>query len=786
MKKRSESYDLVVCGGGLAGFCAAIAASRHGLKICLVHERPVLGGVASSEMRVTVHGSACHHAYARETGIIGEALTDERARNHEWINENGWTNSVFDQVLYDMAVREPNLTLHLNTPVVDVIMENGTTPEIEPGTTAGYYERPACAASHRISAVVARTLSAEVELTLFAPLFVDATGDAFVADRAGCGWRMGTEGREETGEAHAPAKASTDTMGNSIHIRCRNIGREAPYSPPPWAVQHEDARYFYEQGRPPSDPKGGYWWFEIGVPWHTIHDNEEIRHQLTRHALGVWDWMKNRDPKTMDACRNYALDFIGQVPGKRESRRVYGRHWLNANELMDCVVFPDEVAYGGWFIDLHTAGGLLAATSEPSNAEGYVPDSDYAAKSYVGPYGIPLRSLIARDVDNLFMAGRCISTTHAALGSARVMGTTSLMGQAVGTAAAVMRQHDMDLPGLAADAETGGPIVHQLQQTLLRDGCFLPNVKNQDKADLARTAQASASSSAMVHGQSPADAEHRNGQGWRPRGRSFSLEKVQGQVLHLSGGDVDRLEICCDNSNGTTVRLPVRLVRLEQIWDYRVGGSCVVAESSVEIPPGNDQWAVWNANIKALPAGTYRLECGRAQGMQWLHLLALQQGYTAQFQITPVRMRDHHCGLAFRISPAQSPYPASNALSGVARPQHGTNLWRSDPGAGLPAWFQLDWKSEQIITSVELTFASHLLAEIHSEPPFWRDPQIARDYTLSVGRDGTLHKLLRVTGNYHRRRVHQLPQGHSVGTLRLTILATNGNPAAGLYEIRCY
>jgi hypothetical protein len=312
-------------------------------------------------------------------------------------------------------------------------------------------------------------------------------------------------------------------------------------------------------------------------------------------------------------------------------------------------------------------------------------------------------------------------------------------------------------------------------------------VKNRDETDLAQTAQASASSSAMVHGQSPADAEHRNGQGWRPRGRSFSLEKVQGQVLHLSGGDVDRLEICCDNNTAMPVRFPMRLVRLEQLWDYRMGGAGVVAEGAVEVLPGNDQWVVWNVTAKVLPVGTYRLECGPAQGVQWLHLLALQQGYTAQFQITPVRMRDHHCGMAFRIHPAQSAYSASNALSGVTRPQRGTNLWRSNPGAGLPAWFQLDWKSEQTITNVELTFASHLLAEIHSEPPFWRDPQIACDYTLSsISRDGTLREILRVTGNYQRRRVHPLPQGHSVGALRLTILATNGNPAAGLYENRCY
>lgn len=107
---RKESYDVVVCGGGLAGFCAAVAAARHGARACLVQDRPVFGGNSSSEVRVTPHGAAAFHVYAKETGIISEPLIEERARNHEVIFENGWTNSVWDMAMYDLAVRTPNLT----------------------------------------------------------------------------------------------------------------------------------------------------------------------------------------------------------------------------------------------------------------------------------------------------------------------------------------------------------------------------------------------------------------------------------------------------------------------------------------------------------------------------------------------------------------------------------------------------------------------------------------------------------------------------------------------------
>jgi len=112
-----ESFDIVVCGGGLAGFCAAVAAARYGAKSCLIHNRSVLRGNSSSEVGVTPHGAAAFHAYARETGIISEALIEERARNHVEIYENGWTNSVWDMVLYDLAQRAPNLTLHLNADI---------------------------------------------------------------------------------------------------------------------------------------------------------------------------------------------------------------------------------------------------------------------------------------------------------------------------------------------------------------------------------------------------------------------------------------------------------------------------------------------------------------------------------------------------------------------------------------------------------------------------------------------------------------------------------------------
>ncbi|MGO4495510.1 FAD-dependent oxidoreductase [Paenibacillus sp. 2RAB27] len=123
-RQKTEKYDVVVCGGGLAGFCAAVASARQGVRTCLVQDRPVFEGDSSSEVRVTPHGVAAFHVYAKETGLISELLIEERAHNHETVFENGWTNSVWDMTMYDMAQRTENLTFYLNTTILDVRMAN--------------------------------------------------------------------------------------------------------------------------------------------------------------------------------------------------------------------------------------------------------------------------------------------------------------------------------------------------------------------------------------------------------------------------------------------------------------------------------------------------------------------------------------------------------------------------------------------------------------------------------------------------------------------------------------
>ncbi len=774
MKFLQEDYEVVVCGGGLAGFCAAVASARKGAKTCLIHDRPVFGGNSSSEIRVTTHGSAAFHAYSRETGIVSELLIEERANNHEDINENGWTNSVWDMTMYDMAMNTPNLTFHVNTTVQDVNMLDEKT----------------------IQSVVCRVANAETEITISGKTFIDCTGDGVIADLAGCEWRLGTEARSEFNEPHATEEETKDVMGSSIHFKAVNMGRPVPYKAPDWIFKYEDASFFYKQGRPLFNTghseryRGGYWWIEIGVPWDTIYQAEDIRHELTRHTLGVWDYIKNRDPEMKKVLENYALDWIGQVPGKRESRRIMGQYLMTEHDPLNKTSFPDEVAYGGWNVDLHTAGGLLAPSSEPAAMEGYKTVSDFQRKTLCGPYSIPLRMLIAKDVNNLMMAGRNVSATHAALGTVRVIGTTAIMGQAVGTAAAIGLKQGIAVHDLYKDAIT------DIQQALLRDGCFLLEHKNEDPLDIARAASVTASSSAKIVGVGPDTVGYHQGLStWKSQKQASltdALEYRRGQWIAVNSDRIHSLSVCLTNRTSEIQEVPVKLLEVDHIWEYQIEGLKELAAGTLQVPPGEKLWIQWDVNITTsnglTPGKFVRLDLLANEHVEWLRAGRIEPGQVCAFDIGGNKMRRYDNGItmSFQIDPPQPSYEPENVINGFNRPYQYTNMWRSDAASKGEQWLQLEWDNSRKIAQVELTFAGNLLREYHAYEPFYRDQQCVKDYTVSAWVDEKWQELFTVTDNYQPHRVHAIAQPISSSKLRITIHSTHGDPSAAIYEVRCY
>ncbi len=453
------SCDILVAGGGPAGFACALAAARSAVKVILVQDRPVLGGNASSEVRMHIVGANGTGRFDRGEELITEAREGgiiEEVRLENSVHNPQRSASVFDLILYDLCRREPNLTLMLNTTVTGV-------------------ER---AANGSIIAANADRQSTEEHFLIWAKTFIDCTGDGRLGFEAGAPFMEGRESRSQFGEKLAQPEEDNHRLGSTILLMARKHEKPMPFKAPNWArdFSKEDLklRLYATPGEEEPTHEYGYWWAEWGGTLDTIRDNETIRDELMAVALGIWNHVKQGD---FDAD-NWALDWIGFLPGKRESRRFIGQHILTESDLMTSREFPDAIAYGGWSIDLHPPEGVDAPDIEP-------------CEQHPVPwlFDIPLSACISRDVPNLMFAGRNISATHVAFASTRVMATCAVVGQGVGTAAALAIRDRLPVSEIATHPE----FLQKLQSRLIEDDCFLIGRASAGQCPIATRATISSS-----------------------------------------------------------------------------------------------------------------------------------------------------------------------------------------------------------------------------------------------------------------------------------------------------
>ncbi len=473
VKERFEEkkFDLVVVGGGMSGLCAALEAARNGVDVALVHARPVLGGNASSEVRV--HISGADHSLEKpdyaEGGILYELMLENKARNENF------SYSTWDLILFETAKKQENLTVYYNTVMYDCETDDD-----------------------KITAIFCVQETTEMRYKFTAPLFVDATGNGTLGYYAGAEFRQGSESKAQTGELDAPESENNERMGNTIFFRARNMGHPVKFTPPYFAKKftEEDLRHRMHCATHKVDYSGcldpvkneqtggvssrgieyGHFWIELmGDTDDIITDYENIRDDLVASLYGVWDHVKNGGDH---GAENYALEWVGMLPGTRESRRLVGDYLLDETDILNNRIFDDAVCYGGWCVDLHTAHGLLDLHRHPSG------DCRY----FDGVYTIPYRSYYSKNINNLFMAGRNISATKLGMCSTRIIGCCAIGGQAVGAAAALCKKYDCNPRELM-------PHISELQQIILKNDGFLPGYKNDDAMDLARQATFTATSS---------------------------------------------------------------------------------------------------------------------------------------------------------------------------------------------------------------------------------------------------------------------------------------------------
>ena len=491
-KVKNAEYDVVVIGGGMSGICAALEAARHGARTALVHDRHVLGGNASSEIRMHICGASENLAKPdlEESGILHEIMLDNKSRN------DYYNFSIWDMVLFSTVKRQKNLTVYLSTAMESCEMGEGST----------------------IRSIDAYQLTTETHWKISGKVFIDCTGNATLGYYAEAEFRTGSEGRDEFGEPDAPGQPNKERMGNTLLFKAVDRGHPVAFKKPDFArtFTEEELKYRTHSAVHGAQIKGevdkayvrmtsfstssvdyGYWWIELpGETDDIIDEYEQIRDELVSCIYGIWDHLKNGGDH---GAENYDLEWVGMLPGSREGRRLIGDYILNENDILSNRQFEDAVAYGGWPMDIHTAKGLYDFDELPSRVI-----------SFDGAYTIPYRSYYSKNISNLMMAGRDISASKMAMGSTRVMGTCAVGGQAVGTAAALCIKYDCDPRGAQEH-------MRELQQMLLKDDAYIPGIWNEDPKDLARRAKVTATSARegcppenVINGISRDEDGHRN------------------------------------------------------------------------------------------------------------------------------------------------------------------------------------------------------------------------------------------------------------------------------------
>lgn len=420
--------DLCIVGGGMAGTCAAIAAARNGIKTLLMHERPMLGGNASSEIRMWICGA--HGENNRETGIIEEICLESLYKNPDK------SHYLFDCLLLEKVYAEKNLTLLLNCSCMNAEVDG-----------------------NRIVNVTGWQSTTQTFHKVVSKLFADCSGDSILAPLTGAEYRFGREAAEEFGEKISVTVSDRKTMGISCLIQGRLDSTPSRFTPPAWAEKLTEEQLKYRRPNM-NNTKENFWYLEYGGDMDCIGDTEEIRDKLLRLAMGMWDYVKNSGE--VENADYWRLEFLGFLPAKRESRRMMGKYLMTQNDIMGGKPFHDTVAFGGWGLDDHNPRGFYHKGKINRN------------EKTPAPYCIPYRCLYSKNISNLFFAGRNISMTHAAMSSIRVMATCATLGEAVGTAAALAVQNNM----------TPDEIYHHrledLQQKLMYQDCFLPHFKRKN------------------------------------------------------------------------------------------------------------------------------------------------------------------------------------------------------------------------------------------------------------------------------------------------------------------
>lgn len=742
LRQVSLETDLVVVGGGMAGLCCAITAARAGLQVVLIHDRPVLGGNASSEVRLWVLGATCHlgspNRWSREGGVLDEILVENMWRNPEG------NALIFDTVLLEKVTSEPGISLLLNTAAFAVDKSSTDT----------------------VRAVHACCSQNSTRYTVQAPLFCDASGDGVVAFLAGAAFRMGAESSDEFDEKFAPTREYGELLGHSIYFYSKDTGRPVRFVPPAFALRDIPGQIPRYRDFKTGDHGCRLWWIEYGGRLDTVHDTESIKWELWKVVYGVWDYIKNSG--CFPEAANLTLEWVGQIPGKRESRRFEGDYLMTQHDIIEQRAHPDDVAFGGWALDLHPADGVYSR---------YAGCTHWRSR---GVYPIPFRSLFSRNISNLFLAGRIISVSHAAFGSTRVMATLAHAGQAVGMAACLCQKHRLQPREISE-----GDRLAELQLELLRTGQHIPSLRLKDPLDLAQQARVTASSRLQLE-QLPDD------------GPPLVLERSWAQLLPLPAGRVPRITATIDAAAATKLRVELRISQRPGNYVPEV----TLGSRDIALPAGHGQVVVVDFET-TVEEPCYAFFCLLANPTVAVHtseqritgMVTVSHHYSQNptkdlgvesFEIWTAERRPGGRNFALTISPPLDGFVPDQVTNGWQRPVCQSNAWVADSADDAPC-LTLEWPRPQTISRIELCFDTdhdHPMETVLLGHPERAMPCCVRHYRVC---DAAGKVLCEVEDNHQTRNSLVLPQPVTTSQLTIEVLSAHAPTAwPGVFEVRCY
>ena len=705
--------DFVVVGGGLAGVCASLAAARRGARVCLIQDRPVLGGNASSEVRVWALGATSHmgnnNRFSREGGIIDELMTENLRRNREG------NPVLFDMVLIDKVLEEKNIRLLLNTAAYSVETDDSQ--------------------ARRIKSVTAFCSSSETVYRVSGRFFADCSGDGVLSWLSGVTARMGAEDRATYGEAFAPdVRKYGQLMGDTMFFYMKDTGKPVEYVAPDFALKDvekyisklENSCYFNT-----SYHGCKYWWIEWGGRMDTVHDTEKIKRELWKVVYGIWDYVKNSGKYPQ--IKNYTLEWVGTIPGKRESRRMKGLYTLTQNDIVGQRHFADAVSYGGWAIDLHPADGVYAAGSACNQ---------WHSK---GVYQIPWRCFVGDEVENLFFAGRIISTSHVANGSTRVMCTGAHGAEAVGTAAALCLSSGFRPADFAASENAS-----RLRLALEESGHFVPGFSETDSGNLLNSATVIASST------------------WSFRGFKADLFRKLDRPAALAlplVGKVPAFTVSIRAEKVTTLRAELRISA--KVGNYTPDKTMDAKE--ITVTPGQVSAIVeFDAEVSELqycfltlcanPDISVGMSDALATGVVTVFnqkneavsnngcQIAEGNGFES-FEFWCPDRRPEAKNLALQFAEPVLLYSTELFRNAYKRPYIATNAWASAPEDSAPS-LRLHWKRPETISRMILFFDTdfdHAMETVQMGHPESVMPQCVKNYRIF---DGSGKMIFEKNGNY--------------------------------------